>query len=98
MKALVVLLTLLAGVWLVKRSIRRRQADLAAPMHKPPARPAAKQQPMLACARCGVHAPAHDMVQNQHGHFCSAAHQQAHQQSLRQIQRQGQRPDHGPSR
>ena len=77
MKALVVLLTLLAGVWLVKRSIRRRQADLAAPMHKPPARRAAKQQPMQACAHCGVHVPDSEAVRDGELYYCSAEHRRA---------------------
>ena len=75
MKALVILLTILAGVWLVKRSMKRRQ-DAAAPQRAG----APRQLPMLACAHCGMHVPAHEMVKGQRGnHFCSAAHQQAHE-------------------
>ena len=76
MKALVVLLTLLAGVWLIKRSLKRRQVDSAAP--KRGANP--QQLPMLACTHCGMHVPAHEMIKGKRGHyFCSLAHQQAHE-------------------
>ena len=76
MKALVVLLTILAGVWLVKRSLKRRELD-AAPTRAPSPQ---QQLPMLACAHCGMHVPAHEMIQGKRGaYFCSLAHQQAHE-------------------
>ena len=88
MKALVVLLTILAGVWLIKRSMKRRQESAEPPVQRS-ATP--KQLPMLACAHCGMHVPAHEMLKGQGGKvYCSLAHQQAHQAA--------QGPSHGRSR
>ena len=79
MKALVVLLTILAGVWLVKRSLRRRQ-DEASAAAAPKRSGSMQQLPMQACEHCGMHVPAHEMIQGKRGaYFCSPAHQQAHE-------------------
>ena len=79
MKALVVLLTILAGVWLIKRSLKRRR-DEAAAAAAPKRTASPPQLPMLACTHCGMHVPAHEMIQGMRGHyFCSLAHQQAHE-------------------
>ena len=67
------LLTLLAAVWLIKRSIARRRApDVAR-------RSAAKALPetLPACRHCGTHVPASEAVHGRLGVYCSQAHAQA---------------------
>ncbi|AVO35739.1 PP0621 family protein [Ottowia oryzae] len=67
MKLLVVLLTVLAGVWLWKRG-RQRQVP-------PRARPApAPTLPMVRCTRCGTHVPGDEAIAGQRGTYCSTAH------------------------
>ena len=68
MKALVVLLVVLFGVWLWRRGRR-----LHAP-GPPPARPGTTAQPMVACARCGVHVPQSAAVMGRQGVYCCPAH------------------------
>ena len=70
MKALVILLTILAGVWLVKRSMKRRQ-DAAAPQRAG----APRQLPMLACAHCGIHIPQAEALMLGSEAYCCAEHQ-----------------------
>ena len=67
MKLLVVLLTVLAGVWLWKRG-RQRQVP-------PPARPdLGAALPMVRCTRCGTHVPGDEAIAGQRGTYCSTAH------------------------
>ena len=65
MKLLIVLLTVLAGVWLWKRG-RQRQVP-------PPAQPA-PTLPMVRCTRCGTHVPGDEAIAGRHGTYCSTAH------------------------
>lgn len=69
MKLLVVLLAILFGVWLWRRGHRIKQAT--------PQQKQLPAEPMIACARCGVHVPRSSSVQGRRGHYyCCAAHQQ----------------------
>ena len=69
MKALVVLLVVLFGVWLWRRGRR-----LDAPPAPPPPRSDGAVQPMVACARCGVHVPQSSAVAGRAGVYCGEAH------------------------
>lgn len=67
MKLLVVLLALLLGVWLWRRGRRVRMQDGGA-------RRGVVPQPMICCARCGVHLPREAAVAGRNGLYCSDAH------------------------
>ena len=68
MKALIVLLAVLAGVWLWRRGQR-----IEAPRRPTP--PGGALPVMLRCARCGTHVPASDAVTGAGGlPYCCAAH------------------------
>ena len=74
LKALVVLLAVLAGVWLWKRQRIENHSGL---------RPQDKgQKPkslenMVRCAHCGVHLPQGDALAGPRGWYCCDAHRQA---------------------
>jgi uncharacterized protein len=69
MKALLMLLVILAGVWLW----RSRQTSLGKP-----AAPAAPAKPldMVRCAQCGLHVASAEAIQGKQGQYCSAEHLQ----------------------
>ena len=69
MKALVLLLVVLFGVWLWRRGRR-----LQAPPPAPRARGQAPMQPMIGCARCGLHVPQASAVHGRQGEYCCEAH------------------------
>ena len=73
MKALILLLAILAGVWLW-RSGRQRRTDAQANARPSPAPDPRKPAPMVACAVCGVHMPAADAVTGHRGAYCCTAH------------------------
>ncbi|MFC0594339.1 PP0621 family protein [Ottowia pentelensis] len=64
-----VLLVVLFGVWLWRRGRR-----LDAPPAPPPPRSDGAVQPMVACARCGVHVPQSSAVSGRAGLYCCEAH------------------------
>jgi uncharacterized protein len=72
MKFLLFLLSVLALLWLLRGSVRRRM---------PPSRDerAASKlpQPMLSCAHCGLHLPRDEALPGRGGVFCDAAHRAA---------------------
>lgn len=73
MKALIVLLALLAGVWLWRNG---RQRSLAA-RKRSAERPDAQQEgveEMVRCPVCGVHLPRTDAVVGRYGIYCNLAH------------------------
>jgi uncharacterized protein len=79
MKFLVVLLVLVVAVWLWLGR-RRGQVPPKEAAKKPTGADAAGNAPqaMLACAHCGVHLPAADVVADAAGRpFCSEAHRLA---------------------
>jgi uncharacterized protein len=69
MKALLMLLVILAGVWLW----RSRQTSL-----DKPAAPVAPAKPldMVRCAQCGLHVASAEAIQGKQGQYCSAEHLQ----------------------
>jgi uncharacterized protein len=74
-KALIVLLAVLAGVWLWRNG---RQKNLAARKH-PVERatpPQENAEAMVRCAVCGVHLPRTDAAAGKHAIYCSGAHRQ----------------------
>ena len=73
MKALVVLLTVLAAFWLIRRGMQPRK-DVPRPSNRN-----VKTLPMVVCQHCGVHTPSNEVVTGRAGSYCSAAHQQAHE-------------------
>ncbi|MDN3921059.1 PP0621 family protein [Roseateles violae] len=68
---LILLLALLVFLLGVKRARPPRRA-------KPPAAPRGPQ-PMLSCARCGLHLPRDEALPGRGGVFCSAAHRAAYE-------------------
>lgn len=69
MKALLMLLVIVAGVWLW----RSRQTSLGKP-----AAPSAPPKPldMVRCAQCGLHVTSAEAIQGKQGQYCSAEHLQ----------------------
>jgi len=67
MKFLLILLVVLAVLWLARSS--RRSPPTASRGTTPP-----QQQPMLACAQCGLHLPRDEALPGRGGVFCSEAH------------------------
>ena len=67
MKYLLILLIVLALVWLARSN---RSAARGTPRPAEPPR----QQPMLACAQCGLHLPRDEALPGRGGVFCSEAH------------------------
>jgi len=68
MKALLILLAIAAVVWWWRRGHRVSQTAVHST-------PVAVPQPMLRCARCGVHLPASSAVAGHAGRaYCCAAH------------------------
>lgn len=73
MKAVVVLLTILAAFWLIRRGMQPRK-DVPRPSKR-----TVKTLPMVGCQHCGVHIPGNEVVTGRTGSYCSTAHQQAHE-------------------
>lgn len=75
MKYLLIVAIVLLVLWLARRS---RQ-----PPPPPPARPQDKpvQQPMLACAHCGLHLPSGEALPGRGGVFCGEAHRTAYEKA-----------------
>ena len=70
MKALLLLVVILAGVWLW----RNRAAPLAPPT-KPSSPPDANTpQEMVMCTHCGMHIPGNEVVTGKQGVYCSQDH------------------------
>jgi uncharacterized protein len=69
MKYLILILIVLLVLWLARSS--RRAVPPAAPR---PSDEPAKQQPMLACALCGLHLPRDEALPGRGGVFCGEAH------------------------
>ncbi len=75
MKALIILLAVLAGVWLWRQGRRKDLAERRRPDEGQPAAPAIPQK-MVRCPVCGVHLPLGDAQVGRQGEYCSAAHRQ----------------------
>jgi len=68
MKFLIVLLVVIAVLWLARSGRRPPPGGPHAP------EPPRQQQPMLACAQCGLHLPRDEALPGRGGVFCSEAH------------------------
>lgn len=69
MKALLLLLVVLAGIWLW----RNRAASIN--QHQPKSRaPAPAPEDTVACSHCQVHFPRAEAVQGQRGSYCGLEH------------------------
>lgn len=70
MKALLLLLLVLGGVWLWrKRAPPPNQVD------PPKAPPAISPQDMVRCGHCGLHLPGSEAIAGKYGVYCSTDHQ-----------------------
>ncbi|MDZ7891115.1 MAG: PP0621 family protein [Rhodoferax sp.] len=70
MKNLVILLVILGVIWYW----RSHKAKLPPTAPPPEAPPKAGSVAMSACAYCKLHVPDSELVQGQHGAYCSAEH------------------------
>jgi uncharacterized protein len=70
MKNLVILLVILGVIW-YRRSHKAKRPPTAPP---PEAPHKADSVAMGACAYCKLHVPDSELVQGQHGAYCSAEH------------------------
>jgi len=78
MKILIFLVAVFLLLWLLRGGSSRRKP----PSPRPPAAGSTGEpQPMLACAKCGVHLPRDDALPGRGGVFCSEAHRKAFEQS-----------------
>ena len=75
MKALIILLAVLAGVWLWRNGRRKNLAARPGSDGAPPSPPAIPQT-MVRCPVCGVHLPHADALAGRQGEYCSVAHRQ----------------------
>ncbi len=73
MKYLIWLLIALVVVWRW-RSSTSKSVQAPAPEAQDPTPVAPKAVDMHACAHCGLHLPAQDMVTGTQGRYCSALH------------------------
>lgn len=70
MKALLLLVVILAGVWLW----RSRAAPLAPPTKPSSPLDTKPPQEMVMCAHCGMHIPGNEVVTGKQGVYCSQDH------------------------
>lgn len=75
MKALIILLAILAGIWLWRSG---RQKSLGSREQQPPRSAPSSGEPasMVVCAVCGVHVPQSEAVAGRLVSYCSQAHRQ----------------------
>jgi len=69
MKFVLVVVAVVVLLWLLRGTFSRRV--------KPTAESKTRPLPMLACAQCGVHLPAHEALPGRGGVFCGDAHRSA---------------------
>lgn len=75
MKALIILLAILAGVWLWRSGRDRNLGNQKRPRPvEPPG--SSPTQPMVACSVCGVHVPSSEALIGHEGSYCCPAHRQ----------------------
>jgi uncharacterized protein len=74
MKYLLVILIVVAVLWLVRRQQHRIPP---APREKG----GAAQEPMVACAQCGLHLPRSEALPGRGGVFCGEAHRAAYEKA-----------------
>jgi uncharacterized protein len=71
MKLVLFLVLGLVIVWMLRASVRRRDA---APGSKPQTQPGPQAEDMVACAQCGMHLPRSEALPGRGGLFCGEAH------------------------
>ena len=76
MKYLLLILIVLAGLWIARAGRRR-----VAPPTRPTAATPPQQEPMLACAHCGLHLPRSEALPGRGGVFCGEAHRAAYEKA-----------------
>jgi uncharacterized protein len=82
MKFLLVLVVVLVGVWLWRRSRAEDARDATqAPPPSAARPPAAGSAPadMVSCRHCGLHLPAAEAMMGAQGPYCSAEHLRRHE-------------------
>jgi len=72
MKYLFLILVVLALLWWARRQGSSRPPAQAGPP---------KQEPMLACAHCGLHIPRGEALPGRGGVFCGEAHRAAYEKA-----------------
>ena len=77
MKFLILLIAMVVLVGMLSASLRRLKGPKNKPPDAPPPGRSKDVQAMRACAHCGVHMPAQDMVMDGERAYCSAAHRSA---------------------
>ena len=75
MKVLIILLTILAGVWIWRSGRDKRQGSGQLPSVGPPSETSATL-PMVACRVCGVHVPSSEAFIGREGSYSFPAHRQ----------------------
>jgi uncharacterized protein len=71
MKFVLLLLAVFVLLWMLRGSVRRNL-----PSRPKPSSPA-EPQPMVTCAKCGVHLPRDESLPGRGGVFCGEAHRTA---------------------
>ena len=74
-KIVLVLTAVFVLLWLIRGGTSRRQPPPSAGRKGTPPKP----QAMLACAQCGVHLPASDVLPGRGGVFCGEPHRAAYE-------------------
>jgi uncharacterized protein len=73
-KALIVLLALLAGAWLWRNGRQKAQTRRRQLTKEHNDTPGRVVQDMVGCPVCGIHLPRSEAVSGHHGMYCSTAH------------------------
>ena len=77
MKYLLLILIVLAVLWFARAGRRR----VVPPRTRPDTAASPKQEPMLACAHCGLHLPRSEALPGRGGVFCGEAHRAAYEKA-----------------
>jgi uncharacterized protein len=67
-KALLILVTVLVGIWLWRNRLDSRASGSTHRTVEP------KQQDMVRCRHCDMHIPGNEAITGKHGSYCCAEH------------------------